>query len=640
MYPPELLKKLTKLEKEIFNLRLSLHLPEAMYALKQLYGRRPDFDQWVERFVAQLAAAYASRPADLRLLDIQRNHQPDWFQRPAAIGYICYADRFAGGLRGIIEKIPYLKELGVTYLHIMPMLAPRPEPSDGGYAVQDYRQINPQLGTMADLADLTHALRQHNISLCTDIVCNHTAEEHTWARQAQAGDPTYQDYYFLFPDRTLPDQYEQTLRHIFPETAPGNFTHHPDIPLGDQKGAWVWTTFNNYQWDLNYGNPAVFGEMLDIILNLANHGVEVFRMDAVAFMWKQMGTNCENLPQAHAILQAFRTLTAVACPGIIFKAEAIVAPQEVVPYFGTGRMAGKECEIAYHNSLMVLLWSMLAEQDVVLATHSLEKMPEIPESAAWVNYVRCHDDIGWAITDENAAAVGLNGFQHRSFLGEFYAGKYPTSWSRGSEFQVNPETMDRRISGAGASLAGLETAVAHNNAYEIELAIKRILLLHSVIFMSGGIPLIYMGDELGLTNDYSYTADPALANDNRWMHRPYMDWALAEQRHNPTTIPGRLFHGLQKLVHTRHHNHALHAEAHTTAVWTHNDKVFGLLRHSPRGRLLLLGNFTDQPQTIAGPRMDELQFGGPIQDLLTGREFVGRHNIYLQPYESVWLITT
>ena len=630
--------KLTKLEKEIFELRLAQHLPEATHALRQLYGGRADFDQWVQQFLRQLVAAYAARPTDLRLRDLEHAHQPDWFQRPEAIGYICYVDKFAGNLRGVIEKIPYLKELGVTYLHLMPLLQPRPEPNDGGYAVQDYGMVDGRLGTMADLAELAQALRQHNISLCTDVVCNHTAEEHEWAIKAKAGDPTYQNYYFLFPDRTLPDQYSQTLRHIFPETAPGNFTYHPNIPCQGQQGAWVWTTFNNYQWDLNYRNPAVFGEMLNIILNLANHGVEVFRMDAVAFMWKQMGTNCENLPEAHAILQAFRALTHIACPGIIFKAEAIVAPQDVVPYFGTGRMAGQECELAYHNSLMVLLWSMLAEKDVVLATHSLEKMPFIPTNTAWVNYVRCHDDIGWAITDENAAAVGLNGFWHRSFLGEFYAGQYPTSWSRGAEFQVNPETMDRRISGAGASLAGLETALANNNPHAIDLAIKRFLLLHSVIFMAGGIPLLYMGDEIGLLNDYSYLEDPARADDNRWMHRPPMDWATAAQRHDSSTIAGRLFAGMQTLATCRQQRHELHAGAGTAAIWTHNDKVFGLLRHSPRGRLLLLANFSDQAQTITGQRLEELQFGGHIQDVLTGREMNGRDNITLEPYESMWLV--
>lgn len=626
------LKPVTTLEQQIFNLRLKQHLPQALIPLQQLYGGRSDFDQWVEHFIALLAQAYATRPADLRLLDQQRLQEPEWYQQPRLIGYIAYADRFAGGLKGVISHIPYLKELGVTYLHLMPLLKPRPEPNDGGYAVQDYRAIDPRLGTMADLAQLTQALRAEGISLCTDIVCNHTAAEHEWAVQATAGDPTYQAYYHTFPDRTLPDQYEQFLREIFPATAPGNFRWIEPMQR------WVWSTFNDYQWDLNYSNPAVLGEMLDIILYLANQGVEIFRMDAVAFMWKKLGTGCENLPEAHAILQALRCLTRIACPGIVFKAEAIVAPHEVVPYFGTGRMAGRECEIAYHNSLMVLLWSMLAEQKTVLATYSLQQMPTLPHTATWVNYVRCHDDIGWAIMDNYAQDVGLNGFWHRSFLSDFYSGVYPNSFAIGDVFQSNPETMDRRISGACASLAGLERAVKLGSPPEIDRSIKRILLLYNIIFMAGGIPLIYMGDELGLTNDYSYLDDPAKANDNRWLQRPEMNWPLAAQRHDQTSIPGRIFTGLQKLVHTRQQCHQLHGTAACQPVWLHNDQLFGLLRHSPFGRLLLVANVTPKPQTLSAYRLAELDFSGQVQDALTGRVINGRADLTLEPYQALWLV--
>lgn len=634
------LKKLTKTEREIFHGRVAQQLPDAHYTLSQLYGDRPDFDEWLQKFLDIVTRAYAQRPAELRLLDIQRTQQPDWYQRADQIGYICYADRFAGDLPSIIDKIPYLQELGITYLHLMPLLQPRPEPNDGGYAVQDYRAIDKRLGTMRDLKQVTQALRQAGISLCTDLVCNHTAVEHEWAQKALAGESQYQDYYFTFPDRTLPDQYDQHLREIFPETDPGNFQFYPDMPIGDdkQKGGWVWTTFHDYQWDLNYQNPAVFGEMLDIILNLANHGVEIIRMDAVAFMWKQMGTVCENLPQAHAILQAFRTLTLIACPGLIFKAEAIVAPEDVVPYFGRGRMAGKECEIAYHNSLMVLLWSMLAEQKAVLATYSLLQLPELPQNAAWVTYVRCHDDIGWAIMDDNAAAVGLNGFWHRSFLSDFYSGQFPGSWARGDVFQFNPQTLDRRISGAGASLAGLEIAQEQGSAYLQDLAVRRLLLIHSVIFMYGGIPLIYMGDELGLTNDYSYLDDPERRNDNRWLQRPWMDWDRAEERTDLYTTAGRLFQGIKHLCEIRKNSYMLHAEAAVTPVWTHNDHVFGLERRSPRGRLLLLANVTSRPQTISGNRLTELGYGQNLRDKLTDRSHPGWLDLTMEPYQTMWLV--
>ncbi|MCZ7671409.1 MAG: alpha-amylase family glycosyl hydrolase [Chloroflexi bacterium] len=388
----------------------------------------------------------------------------------------------------------------------------------------DYRAVRHDLGTMDDLADLAAHLRAADMSLCIDLVCNHTAKEHAWAQQALAGDPDYQAYYHMFPDRTLPDQYEETVREIFPDFKSGNFTHYPAIDK------WVWTTFNEFQWDLNYANPAVFGEMLDIMLYLANQGVEILRLDAVAFMWKRIGTDCENQPEAHAILQAFRALSRIAAPGLLLKAEAIVPPPQLVPYLGRGEAANKECEVAYHNVFMVMLWSSLAERKVALMTHALQQIPAIPSRTSWLTYVRCHDDIGWAVTEENAAAVGLNGYLHRTFLSDFYNGRFPNSFARGATFQFNPRTNDRRISGSCASLAGLEIALERGSAPEIDLALRRITLLHSMILAFGGIPLLYMGDEIGLLNDHSYLQEPNLAGDNRWLHRPRMDWKLAAER--------------------------------------------------------------------------------------------------------------
>ncbi len=624
-------RRLTRLEEIIFEQRKQHYLPDAINALRRIYGDRPDFDEWVGHFVDLTHDAYVSRPAALRQLDLARVHQPDWYQKPDMVGYICYVDRFTGSLRGVIDKIPYLKELGVTYLHLMPLLQPRPEPNDGGYAVMNYREVDRRLGTMKDLARLAGALRENGISLCIDLVCNHTAEDHTWALKARAGNPTYQDYYLTFPDRTIPDQYEQHLREIFPETSPGNFLYIEEM------GRWVWTTFNTYQWDLNYANPRVFAEMLDIILFLANQGVEIIRMDAVAFMWKKMGTSCENLPEAHAILQAFRALSRMAAPGLIFKAEAIVAPDDVVPYLGDGAFTNKECELAYHNTLMVYLWSMLAERKVVLSTYSLLQLPEIPSMATWVTYVRCHDDIGWAIMDEFAAAVGLNGFWHRSFLSDFYSGRRAGSFARGGVFQFNPENFDRRISGACASLAGLETALEQSDPYQIEMALRRILLIHTIIFSSGGIPLIYMGDELGMLNDYDYVNDPDHRSDNRWMHRPLMNWQRAQERFNSHSPAGRIFQGLRHLAIARKTVAALHSQAASTPVWTHNDQVFGLLRHSPRGRILILGNFSEQPQNVPAYRLRELGFGGVLTDHLSGKSVAGFLDLTLQPYEAFWL---
>ncbi len=606
---------------------------DVLRPLRFLYGERADFEQCVVNFLEIVRKGRGKRSAELRALDNERLLKPDWYQRSDQMGYIAYADRFADNLNGVAKRIDYLQELGITYLHLMPLLEPRTGENDGGYAVKDYRAVDPRLGTMADLERLTGQLRAAGISLCTDLVCNHTATDHEWAQKAKTGDQTYQDYYFMFRDRTLPDQYDKTLREIFPDFKRGNFIWHEDIQR------WVWTTFNTYQWDLNYQNPTVFGEMLDIILYLANQGVEIFRMDAVAFMWKQLGTTCENLPQAHALLQAWRALSRLAAPAIILLAEAIVSPEDVVPYFGQGLATGKECELAYHNSFMVYLWSALAERKVNLMTYALQRLPIIPNSSTWATYVRLHDDIGWAITDENAAGVGLNGFLHRSFLSDFYTGTHEESFARGLVFQFNPENMDRRVNGSCASLAGLEIAIEQRDAKLVTLAIGRILLIHAFVLVYGGIPLLYMGDELGLLNDYNYVHVPEHRADSRWVQRPKMDWWFAESRHNKESIPGRIFSQLRQQIFTRKRLFQLHAQAKTTAVYTYNEQVFGLLRHSPRGNILALGNFSEGYQYVTGQRLQEIGFGGALYDHLGERAFNGRYGVTLEPFQAMWLET-
>lgn len=625
------LRRMDHLEQALFRIRYELYLPDVLRPLAKLYGNRPDFVAHLENLLGIVAQAYASRPEELRLLDLRRASEPDWFQQSGMIGYVCYVDRFAETLAGVKDKIPYLKELGVTYLHLMPLLQPRPGPNDGGYAVMDYRQVNPVYGTMDDLRELATALRHEGISLCIDLVCNHTAKEHEWARKAAAGDPVYQGYYHMFPDRALPDQYEMTLPEVFPDFAPGNFTYY------DSFQRWVWTTFNEYQWDLNYTNPAVLAGMLDIMLFLANQGVEILRLDAVAFMWKRLRTDCQNQPEAHAILQAFRALTRIAAPGLLFKAEAIVSPDKLLPYLGLGEATNKECEIAYHNSFMVLLWSSLAERRVVLMTHALQNMPDTPVSCAWLTYVRCHDDIGWAVRDEDAAAIGLSGFLHRAFLSDFYSGRFPGAFARGVTFQHNPKTGDRRISGTLASLAGLQAALEQHNWHEADLAARRILLLHAMILAFNGIPLIYMGDELALLNDESYLDNPSLADDNRWIHRPRMDWRKAGQRHDGETVTARIFNETCKMIQARKHTLSLHAEARCYAVWTHNEHVFGLIRAGARGCLLVLANFTEHRQMVPRHRIHDMGFKGELIDRLEGETLDSWSDLHLEPYQALWL---
>ncbi|WP_119361077.1 alpha-amylase family protein, partial [Meiothermus luteus] len=531
--------------------RVRRHLPDLLEGLQAVY---PEAEGIALRTAEVLGRNLAERPDDLLALDLLRIHTPDWFQKPDMHGYIAYADRFAGSLRGVAERIPYLKELGIRYLHLMPLLLPREGENDGGYAVADYRRVRPDLGTMDDLEALCARLRQEGISLCLDLVLNHVAREHPWAQAARRGDPHYRAYFYIYPDRTLPDAFERTLPEVFPDFAPGNFTWDEEL------GGWVWTTFNSWQWDVNWGNPEVFLEYLDLILWLANKGVEVFRLDAIAFIWKRLGTHCQNQPEVHALTQAMRAAVRIGAPAVAFKAEAIVAPEDLIAYLGTGRHYGKVSELAYHNTLMVQIWSSLASRDTRLFTQALQRFPQKPPSTAWATYLRCHDDIGWAISDTDAAAVGLSGPAHRHFLSEFYKGDFPGSFARGMHFQENPSTGDRRTSGTAASLGGLEAALESGNPRLIHLAIERLLLAHAVFIGYGeGIPLIYMGDELGLLNDYNYVEEPAHRGDNRWLHRPRMDWAKAEKRKQEGTVEHRLFQGIKRLLEARARTPQMHA---------------------------------------------------------------------------------
>jgi amylosucrase len=569
---------------EAFQARFARFFTELRDPLVALYGEDPRFEAAWPALLAAVARVAAEREPELRRLDHEREITPDWLHREQAVGYVTYVDRFAGTLRGLRERLPYLRELGISYLHLMPLLRARPEPNDGGYAVADYGEVEPVLGTLDDLRGLAADLRAAGIALCVDIVLNHTAREHAWAQAALAGDEEKLAYYRTFPDRTRPDTYERTLPEVFPGTAPGNFTWVPELER------WVWTTFNDYQWDLDYENPHVFVAMAEAMLGLAAVGVDVLRLDAVPFLWKREGTNCQNQPEVHELLQAFRALMRMAAPAVAFKAEAIVSPRDLVGYLGAGRHEGKECDLAYHNVLMVLLWSSLASGRVALMTQTLRSMPPVPPGAGWVTYVRCHDDIGWAVTEEDAAAVGEDGHLHRRFLADFYAGDYPGSFAHGARFQPDAHSGEARTSGTTAALAGLESGDA-------ELAVRRILLLYAVAFAHGGLPLIYMGDEIGLGNDQAWEEDPARRDDNRWMHRPPMDWDAAARRHDPDRVEGRLWAGLRRLVVLRRETRAFHAQGVSELVWTGNDHVLGLRREHAGERLLLLANFSAEPQT-------------------------------------------
>jgi amylosucrase len=621
--------------RELFALRLDRWWDDLAAGLRAVY---PDtFDELAERLVRASARAYADRDTDLLRLDQQRTLEPDWFQSPRMLGYATYADRFAGDLSGVRDRVPYLRELGVNYLHLMPLLLPRDGDNDGGYAVVDYRTVRPDLGTMSDLRSLAESLRSQGISLVLDLVLNHVAREHEWAAAARAGDARKRAYFHVYPDRTVPDAYEATLPEVFPDFAPGNFTWDEALQ------GWVWTTFNSWQWDLDWTNPDVFASYAGIVFFLANAGVEVLRLDAIAFLWKRLGTDSQNQPEVHAITQALHALTRIACPAMLFKAEAIVAPARLVHYLGQGQHHGKVSELAYHNSLMVQIWSMLASRDVTLAVHALRGMPVAPSNTAWITYIRCHDDIGWAISDEDASAVGLIGWNHRSFLSDWYAGLFAGSTSRGLVFQHNPATGDRRISGTAAALAGLDAAWGDPSAPDpaaVDLAIRRLLLAHAVVLGFGGVPVLWMGDELGLPNDDSWASEPGHEPDNRWVHRPRMPWPLADLRSQPTSVPGRMFAGVQHLAAVRAGLEHLHASVPSEALPASDPGMLAVLRLHPLGPMLGLYNVTESRRPWPFERIAGLGLAASA-DALTGlaTEAGEDGNIWLAPYEARWIVS-
>ena len=618
--------------REAFELRLRRWWVDLVDGLAPIYPA-----QWGEvalRLVRQAATAYRDRDPDLHRLDQRRLLEPDWLQSPRMFGYAAYADRFGGTLRGVAERIPYLQELGVTYLHLMPVLRPRDGDNDGGYAVADYREVRPDLGTVADLADLARSLRDHGISLVCDLVLNHVAREHDWAQRARRGEAHYRDYFYVYPDRQLPDAFEEQLPEVFPDFAPGNFTWDEDLR------GWVWTTFNEWQWDVNWGNPDVFCEYADVVLFLANAGVEVIRLDAIAFTWKRLGTNCQNQPEVHALTQALRAVARIACPAVAFKAEAIVGPRDLVQYLGQGEHTGKVSDLAYHNSLMVQAWSMLATGEVRLAAHALAALPPIPASATWITYLRCHDDIGWAIDDRDAAAVGLDGYAHRRFLADWFVGQFPGSSARGLIFQANPITGDRRISGTAAGLAGLDVARRSGDPASLGEALARIFLGQALVAGFGGVPVIWSGDEIGMPNDPSWAAEPGHEDDNRWVHRPRLDWTNAQGRADLRTVEGRVFQGMAHLARVRAQLPQLHASVSSTVLPIWDDGVLALARRHPEGAMLCIYNVTNTWRHVPGWVLRDHGLGSCLEALSGEWVTPGPDDrVGLPPYAVAWFVS-
>ena len=615
----------------MFRARLHRWLPDVLDGLRPLYGD-DRADALADDLIDLARAAYDARSPELHARDLERLLRPDWLQDPSMLGYAAYTERFAGDLRGLIDEIPYLDELGVRYLHLLPLLRPREGDNDGGYAVADYRAVRPDLGSMDDLEALTHALHEAGMSLTLDLVLNHVAREHDWAAKARAGDPAYREYFHVFADRAMPDAYEASLPEVFPDFAPGNFTWDEEL------GGWVWTTFNEWQWDLNWSNPAVLKEFVSIILDLANRGVDVLRLDAIAFMWKRLGTDCQGEPEVHAVTQVLRAITRIACPAVAFKAEAIVAPTKLLAYLGSGSHTGKVSDLAYHNSLMVQIWSMLAARDVRLAAQALGNLPPKPPTATWLTYLRCHDDIGWAIMDEDAGALGLSGHGHRSFLAHWYAGDFPGSTAKGLVFQYNPATDDRRTSGTAASLIGLDAAEESADPVRIASAAAALRLSHSLIMSWGGVPVIWSGDELGQSNDPEWASEPGHEDDNRWAHRPRLDHARATTRHTKGSVAATVFGDLMELARVRAALPHLHASVETTIGPIDDPGILVTVRDHPIGRFVGVHNVTERRRAWPGWRARDLGVADAVDALTHSRLDWGEGDqAWLEPYEVRWL---
>ncbi|WP_333913244.1 amylosucrase [Vibrio coralliirubri] len=618
------LPKLTKKDEKVFLERLEQYFPSLTIKLHALYGERYDFFLHLQKLVVVLAKSFAGRKRKWKNLDEKRLANPTWYRSEKMLGMAVYVDLFAGDLNKLQQKIPYLKSLGINYLHLMPLYKAPEGDSDGGYAVSDYRKVDPKLGTEKDLAQLAEALSSEGISLVLDFVFNHTSDEHHWAEQARKSNPEFEDFYYFFTEQQDVDDYNQTCREIFPTVRRGSFTYLDDI----QKH--VWTTFNSFQWDLNYSNPAVFNAITDEMLFLANIGCEGLRLDALAFIWKEKWTQCESLPKAHALIQCFNACLQIAAPAVLFKSEAIVHPDEVAQYIDKG-----ECQLSYNPLMMALMWESLATRKTELLTASLKKSFEISDACSWVNYIRCHDDIGWTFDDSVAEQLGINGFEHRRFLNQFYTGKFEGSFSQGVPFQENPTTGDCRVCGSLASLAGLEKAIEADDSQAIEFALKRIRLLNSINLSIGGIPLIYQGDELGILNDHSYLEDEFKRDDTRWVNRPTITAESIKLAEQAGSYQHRINRDLKQMVELRKQN-PVFGEAKTEILETYRPHLFAYYRTHENGeKLLAICNFSEVTQHLPASICDVLG-GRDCLDVLSDQRFSGP-TIEVPAYEVLWL---
>lgn len=599
----QLKKKKSTSPKDLFELRLATNLTLIKNLFFSLYPEKEHADTF-EKLVALLPKLFEERPEELKKIDLKRLQEGNWYQSEKMLGMQLYVDHFNKDINGLSNKLGYFENLGVNFLHLMPITKRPKEENDGGYAVNNYHEVDEKYGTKEDLLALTTKLRSKNMYLMLDFVVNHTSDEFEWAKKAMEGDKKFQDYYYTFPDRVIPDQYEQSLPEVFPETSPGNFTYNPKMKR------WVMTVFNSYQWDLNYSNPEVFLEMLGNLLKLTNMGVDVVRFDALAFLWKKMGTDSQNLPEAHQLISLFRMCQQIIAPGVILLAEAITAPTQIIKYFGEGDMKGNECEVAYNATLMALLWNSIATKKTVLLNKSLQHLPKKPREATWINYIRCHDDIGLGFDNNDIYSIGWDAQEHRKFLLQYYCQKLDWSPAKGLMFMYNPKNGDGRITGSAASLLGLEKGLEHKDEKLVSQAITKIITMHSIILSYGGMPLIYAGDEIGALNDYSYQLENGKKDDSRWVNRPKQNWKIVANLAQGNTPQAHIFHSLKKLIEIRK-NHSIFADSNNLILHQHHNPHLMIYERTSTDLtgLLVICNFDDHVHGIEKSWLEKIGFG-------------------------------
>ncbi len=616
-------KPLPEVDWDAYEARFNRHADELKWLYCELYQDNPYVMMHFNDLTADMRGFYADRNAALQASDKKREADPNWYKRNDLLGMMMYVNNFSKTLKGLEEKLDYIRECNVNYLHLMPLLSSPKGKSDGGYAVADFRQVQPELGTMDDFAELTAKCHENGISVCLDFVMNHTSEEHEWARRARAGEKEYQDRYFFFDNYDVPAMYEQHCPEVFPTTAPGNFTWYDDI----QKH--VMTTFYPYQWDLNYKNPIVLNEMIYNMLYLANKGVDIVRLDAVPYIWKQLGTNCRNLPQVHTIVRIMRIISEIVCPGVLLLGEVVMAPEKVVPYFGTPEKP--ECHLLYNVTTMASTWHTVATRDVSLLRRQLDIVAGLPKDYIFQNYLRCHDDIGWGLDYDYLKNFSIEEVAHKKYLNDFFTGKYPNSFARGELYNDDPRLGDARLCGTTASLCGIERFGFEGNENGVERGIRYDITLHAFMLSQSGIPVIYSGDEIGQLNDYSYKNDPDKVSDSRYLHRGEFDWNLADNRKIDYTVQGRLFPALDKLEHIRASHSVFGADASLRTIDTWDSSILALVRENEDEKFIGIYNFSENDR-VAWINEDD----GMYLDLISGHEMEAK-GVMIPAFGCYWL---